>query len=429
MDAQERDAMAFLDAASSTCHTTNLATSTRLSSTEASDLPQLLADIPPDEVVTELLRARKMKRDLLRNVDATRTRPSTCPQYSISRFEEPFLAQNLRKYQSRHGEEPPSSPLRTLAAPRAVTPKIPNVLRNDYSQHFLDTGERPQNTIRDAPFPNRLLEYPKLQELMRLKAAHTAAHSLHPPLFLSTPDLGASTYDLALRLGSRCFDVILINPPTDPMDALISAERKPPGSRGKRRVWTWDQIAKLKIEDVAAVPSFVFLWTGDGDGLERGRDVLGKWGYRRAEDITWVKTNKTWRGSVRLGDPPVLLRQKEHCLVGIKGTLRRSIDTHFIHCNVDTDVIVAEDVPHGRRKPTEIYTIIENFCLGRRRLQIFGSDDTGRPGWVTVGPEVTISTFDPQAYPKFFESGGAVIPFHPDIEALRPKSPPPRNKR
>ena len=38
----------------------------------------------------------------------------------------------------------------------------------------------------------------------------------------------------------------------------------------------------------------MFLWVGSGagEGLERGREVLGRWGYRRCEDVVWVKTNK-----------------------------------------------------------------------------------------------------------------------------------------
>jgi mRNA m6A methyltransferase non-catalytic subunit len=45
---------------------------------------------------------------------------------------------------------------------------------------------------------------------------------------------------------------------------------------------------------MAADPSFIFLWVGSGagDGLEKGREVLAKWGYRRCEDIVWVKTNR-----------------------------------------------------------------------------------------------------------------------------------------
>lgn len=37
------------------------------------------------------------------------------------------------------------------------------------------------------------------------------------------------------------------------------------------------------------------MWVGSGagEGLERGREVLAKWGYRRCEDVVWVKTNVT----------------------------------------------------------------------------------------------------------------------------------------
>ena len=38
---------------------------------------------------------------------------------------------------------------------------------------------------------------------------------------------------------------------------------------------------------------------------------------------------------------------KEHCLMGIKGTVRRSTDGHIIHANIDTDVIIAEEPPYG----------------------------------------------------------------------------------
>ena len=35
---------------------------------------------------------------------------------------------------------------------------------------------------------------------------------------------------------------------------------------------------------------------------------------------------------------------KEHCLMGIKGTVRRSTDFDFIHANVDIDLIITEEV-------------------------------------------------------------------------------------
>ena len=54
--------------------------------------------------------------------------------------------------------------------------------------------------------------------------------------------------------------------------------------------------------------------------------------------------------------------------MGIKGTVRRSVDGDFIHANVDIDLIIAEDPGYGSlEKAKEIFHIIEHFCLGRRR--------------------------------------------------------------
>lgn len=51
----------------------------------------------------------------------------------------------------------------------------------------------------------------------------------------------------------------------------------------------------------------------------------------------------------------------------------------------DTDVMIWEgDTSDPTRKPPEMYTLIENFCLGLRRLEIFGRARTMRRGWVTA---------------------------------------------
>lgn len=67
--------------------------------------------------------------------------------------------------------------------------------------------------------------------------------------------------------------------------------------------------------------------------------------------------------------------------MGIKGTVCRSIDGDLIHANVDIDLIITEEPEMGNvEKPVEIFHIIEHFCLGRRRLHLFGRDSTIRPG-------------------------------------------------
>jgi N6-adenosine-specific RNA methylase IME4 len=110
-----------------------------------------------------------------------------------------------------------------------------------------------------------------------------------------------------------------------------------------------------------------------------------QWGFRRCEDVCWVKTNKKNASSGLRHDSRTLLQHskvmlllsvmfcsvslfflpchsphfsgflvkyssflvQEHCLMGIKGTVRRSTDGHVIHANIDTDIIIAEEPTDG----------------------------------------------------------------------------------
>ncbi|KAL0579380.1 regulatory protein [Marasmius crinis-equi] len=301
-------------------------------------------------------------------------------------------------------------------------------IRNDYSQRYVDSGDWPQNWVLGAEPEHRFEEYPKQQRLLNLKKASVKEYSL-PPAYLPFSELHT--------LSPCKFDVILLDPP-------FSSS------------FTWDDLQALPVPSLAADPSFVFLWVGSGagEGLERGRDVLAKWGYRRCEDVVWVKSNKSSNKGPGT-DPPttsLLTRTKQHCLIGIRGTVRRSTDSWFVHCNVDTDVIIWEGDPSDpMRKPPEMYTLIENFCLGTRRLEIFGRTSSSlRRGWVTAlsqieeedfhrekGSDATlyvdgeeggeVSRWDREKWDagiKEIANGGKpVVPMSSDIDALRPKSP------
>lgn len=56
----------------------------------------------------------------------------------------------------------------------------------------------------------------------------------------------------------------------------------------------------------------------------------------------------SWSGRKQGG---LFAGQKEHCLMGIRGTVRRSTDGRFVHCNVDTDIMLWED--DGSKFPVE----------------------------------------------------------------------------
>eukprot|EP00095_Tigriopus_kingsejongensis_P007933 maker-scaffold169_size292178-snap-gene-1.32 protein:Tk07933 transcript:maker-scaffold169_size292178-snap-gene-1.32-mRNA-1 annotation:"hypothetical protein D910_06178" len=281
---------------------------------------------------------------------------------------------------------------------------------NDYSQNFVDTGHRPQNFIRDVGLADRFEEYPKLRELIRLKN-DLVARTAHPPMYLKA-DL--ETHDLK-QLGQK-FDVILIEPPLEEYARSYGVTNV--------KFWDWERIMGLDISEVAANRSFIFLWCGSSDGLDLGRLCLQNWGFRRCEDICWIQTNMKNKGKKALEPNAVCQRTKEHCLMGIKGTVRRSTDGDFIHANVDIDLIIDEEPePGSLDKPIEMFHIIEHFCLGRRRLHLFGRDSTIRPGWLTLGEGLTMSNYDESQYHGFFTEG-TTTGCSDRIESLRPKSPP-----
>ncbi|EDO26880.1 predicted protein, partial [Nematostella vectensis] len=164
-----------------------------------------------------------------------------------------------------------------------------------------------------------------------------------PPMYLRCDLETFALHDLDNK-----FDVILVDPP------LEEYQRRHAGVSFNFKPWTWDDIMKLDIEEVAAQRSFIFLWCGSHEGLTEGRKVqhlklksdmcLRKWGFRRCEDICWIKTNKTNPGNTKYLEPIAIFQHtKEHCLMGIRGTVRRSTDGDFIHANVDIDLIITEE--------------------------------------------------------------------------------------
>ena len=51
------------------------------------------------------------------------------------------------------------------------------------------------------------------------------------------------------------------------------------------------------------------------------------------------------RGGLLAGDDQdnYLVRTKEHCLMGVKGQVKRGTDVHLVHANIDIDLITEEE--------------------------------------------------------------------------------------
>ena len=300
--------------------------------------------------------------------------------------------------------------------------------KNDYCLHFVETGERPQNFIRDYEEDKRFLDYPKLNELIKLKNEVLKKRAT-PAMWLKC-DL--KTFDLS-TLGK--FDVILIDPP---LPEYYRRAKSFGVDLAPFEPWTFDEIQNLRVDLIADNCCFLFLWVGSSEGLDKGRELLKNWNFRRCEDIVWIKTNKlNFTKMTNLENEDNLLQHtKEHCLVGIKGAIKRGIDSHFIHANIDTDVIVDEEPPQGStEKPVELYRVIERFCMGRKRIELFGEDRNKRSGWLTLGNSLSNSNFNLEKYNNYFKGdlcypdvqgyeGGRYVGCSVEIEGLRPRSPP-----
>ncbi|XP_050521725.1 N6-adenosine-methyltransferase subunit METTL3 isoform X2 [Daktulosphaira vitifoliae] len=166
-----------------------------------------------------------------------------------------------------------------------------------------------------------------------------------------------------------------------------------------------DEMRRLGIPQLQD-DGLIFLWV-TGRAMELGRECLKLWGYKRVDEIIWVKTNQLQR-IIRTGRTGHWLNHgKEHCLVGMKGKPAN------LNCGLDCDVIVAE-VRDTSHKPDEIYGIIERLSPGTRKIELFGRAHNIQPNWITLGNQVEgIRLTDQDLIEKFkkaYPSGSCLTP-------------------
>lgn len=280
---------------------------------------------------------------------------------------------------------------------------------NDYNDHYLHSGVLPQAHIMNSD--QQFVGYPKLIKLQQLKEAHNKKYArLRMGCRLSPEKMQGRLNEWAAQ-GCN-FDVVVVNGCID----------SPPSNQ---------TLVSLPIQKITPRPSILFLWV-PGSHLEVGRMALEHWGFRRSEDIVYfAKSAESLhfpRGqAVSVKD--CVVKTTWHCLMGLKGTLRRSEDTDLINCNVDTDVILESEAERPNVIPEAMYKIVENFSLMSRRLHIIPAHAPLekpvrlRPGWVIMSPDVFLDNFDPNLLPTEYSSTGYRIPVDAEIDNLRPKTP------
>jgi N6-adenosine-specific RNA methylase IME4 len=286
---------------------------------------------------------------------------------------------------------------------------------------FVVDGSFPTNYVLKTDIDH----FPKIKKLRDLKMRAIESSRLHPPLSV-TADLRC--LDLHASLQTQ-FETILIDPPW--YEYYARAGGFPPAcshNESPEPWWSYEDIRNLRIEDISATPGFCFIWCGNKH-VEQATACLLKWGFRRIEDICWLKTNeesKDMPDYLPFGASNAIKMTKEHLLVGIKGTVNRSRDSYLIHSNIDSDVVIApQEKAFGcTKKPEAIYELIERFSNSQRRLELFGHDHNLRPGWVTIGSDISSpSNYDPAEYIRLTDGENRFVKSTNEIERLRPKSP------
>ncbi|KAH7513675.1 hypothetical protein FEM48_Zijuj11G0006100 [Ziziphus jujuba var. spinosa] len=168
-----------------------------------------------------------------------------------------------------------------------------------------------------------------------------------------------------------------------------------------------DEMRNLNVPALQT-DGLIFLWV-TGRAMELGRECLELWGYKRVEEIIWVKTNQLQR-IIRTGRTGHWLNHsKEHCLVGIKGNPE-------VNRNIDTDVIVAE-VRETSRKPDEMYPMLERISPRTRKLELFARMHNTHAGWMSLGNQLQGVRLVDEGLRARFKAA------YPDVE-VQPASPP-----
>lgn len=115
------------------------------------------------------------------------------------------------------------------------------------------------------------------------------------------------------------FDVILIEPP-------LEEYQRTRGVTGDIDFVNWEEIINLDIPAVAASRSFLFLWCGSSEGLDLGRHCLRRWGFRRCEDICWIRTNVTNPGHSKNLEAKAVFQRTKVCVHSLTFTNLLSAD-------------------------------------------------------------------------------------------------------
>jgi N6-adenosine-specific RNA methylase IME4 len=191
--------------------------------------------------------------------------------------------------------------------------------------------------------------------------------------------------DLLAFAGLRKFGSILADPPW--RFANRTGKVAPEHRRLSRNgTMTLEEIKALPIEQIAAAPAHLYLWTPNAL-LPEGVQVLQAWGFAYKSNIVWHKVRKDG-GSDGRGVGFYFRNVTELLLFGVRGKNARTLAPGRTQVNY-----IATRKREHSRKPDEQYELIESCSTGPY-LELFARGV--RQNWSAWGNQA-----DPDYHPTW----------------------------
>lgn len=302
------------------------------------------------------------------------------------------------------------SSLNAFKQPFRQDPLIVSNNYNDYSNNYIHSIEKPIKFIRNIENP--LIGYPKLNKLIELKSKAIKTFKIKP--FGKTLQINQMLPFLNKLVNYQLkFDIIIIGSITE-------------------NQFIMPFLINLPLSKLCSKPGFLFIWASSSQINELSsllnNSTYSNWSnFRKSEELVFIPVNNKILNS---NNDSLFDNNQYHCWMCITGTVRRSIDNHLIHCNIDTDLKIEDEKDSSNNSiPEFIYKIAENFSSGNKRLHILPSK-TGyknyvkpRDGWFIISPDIMLDNFTVNEYQDEINKVGSNVKYDDEIEKLRPKSP------
>ena len=137
---------------------------------------------------------------------------------------------------------------------------------------------------------------------------------------------------------------------------------------------TFDEIAKIPVQELSADNCILFLWATRVI-LPEAIMLIKEWGFNYSTvGFVWVKSKKDGTGfAIGLGD--WTRANAEYCLIGLKGTIARKD-------KAISEIIYLPREQHSR-KPAIVRELITQLVGNLPRIELFATEKT--KGWETWG--------------------------------------------